>query len=111
MPAVLKGFIDKVFTAHFAFKFVTMPVISKIMGGIPRPLLKGKKAVVFLTTGSNWIAWWFFLRRRARKLMLTDILGFFGIKARVYHLGSCRIVDEGRILKIKKMVAKGLAGF
>ena len=107
MPAILKGFIDKVFVSHFAFKYVPMPII----GAAPRPLLKGKKAVVFQTTGGPWWAWLVFQRRRARKQMKTDMLGFFGIKSSVYRYGPARQLDDRAKAKIKNMVEKGLGRF
>lgn len=42
-PAILKGFIDRVFTSKFAFVYKQ---------GMPIGLLGGKKAAVFTTTGS-----------------------------------------------------------
>ena len=43
MPAILKGFIDKVFIPRYAYHFEPFPII----GGRPIPHLKGKKAAVF----------------------------------------------------------------
>ncbi len=42
-PAILKGYIDRVFSYGFAYEYVD---------GIPTGLLKGKKALLFCTTGS-----------------------------------------------------------
>ena len=42
-PAILKGFIDRVFVAGFAFKYE---------GKIPKGLLTGKKAAVIMSTGA-----------------------------------------------------------
>lgn len=66
MPARLKGFMDRVFTSGFAYRFFKVPRIvlfgASILSFIPgvrylmqtfavTPLLKGKKAVIFRTYG------------------------------------------------------------
>jgi NAD(P)H dehydrogenase (quinone) len=43
LPAMLKGYVDRVFSYGFAYESVD---------GAPRGLLNGKKAVLFCTTGS-----------------------------------------------------------
>ncbi|GFP74298.1 NAD(P)H-dependent oxidoreductase [Clostridium fungisolvens] len=43
MPAILKGYIDRVFSYGFAYEYVD---------GAPNGLLKGKKVVIFSTTGT-----------------------------------------------------------
>lgn len=98
MPAILKGFIDRVFTGGFAFKYVK---------GLPRPLLKGK-AVVFTTTGAPTLLYKIFQRSVSLKLMTKDILGFCGIKTKGYSLGSATRLDDKQKLKIELMVRKGL---
>jgi len=99
MPAMLKGFIDRVFVAGFAFEYEK---------GRPRGLLKGKKAAVFLTTGSpKWI-FKIFEGSRAKKIISGDVLRFCGIKSEVFHIDKSHKIDEKRIMKIKKSVEKGL---
>ena len=120
MPAILKGFFDRVFTAGFAYRY--KPVIPAMIRakllmryafvtrfdyGIPMPLLKGKKAIVFLTTGAPKIAF-FITGNRFKKLIKRDILGFFGIKSKIYHIDNCRKLNEYQIEKIKRTVKKGL---
>ena len=107
MPAIMTGFIDKVFVSHFAFKYVPAPII----GAMPKPLLKGRKALVFLTTGGPWWAWLFFMQRRAAKHVRTDCFRFFGVKARVYRYGPARQLDDKIKEKIHKMVYKGMDRF
>lgn len=118
MPAILKGFFDRVFTSGFAFKY--KPVIPSMIRtkllmrwafitrfdyGIPVPLLKRKKAIVFLTSGSPKIA--FFINgNRFKKLIKRDILGFFGIETKIYHIDNCRRLNEYQLAKIKKNVKK-----
>jgi len=100
MPAILKGFFDKVFVAGFAFKYDK---------GIPRKLLKGRTASVFLTSGSNILLSSLFLGNRAKKIMTHDILGFFGIKAKGYQLGGARRLTDGNKARITALVKKGLS--
>jgi putative NADPH-quinone reductase len=118
MPAILKGFIDRVFSAHFAFKY--NPVIPKGMMplfeplfklvynrfdyGMPVGLLKGKKAVVFLTTGSPRLISYPWTGNRFKKIIKKDMLGFFGIKSRLYHISNCRVLNEWKVAEIKRKV-------
>lgn len=99
-PAILKGFIDRVFTPHFAFKWE---------GKVPKPLLKGKKAIIFLTTGASKLFFKIFEGNRAIKIIKKDILKFCGIKSKVFHLGSANNLNDNNINKIKSLVNKGLA--
>ena len=99
MPAMMKGFIDRVFTAKFAFKFVN---------GYPIGLLKGRKAAVFITSGANNFFSWLIFRKRAAKIMKKDILQYCGIKTKVFQFGGALEFNEKSSLKIKKLVNKGL---
>lgn len=97
MPAILKGWIDKTFSAGYGFKYVN---------GIPRGLLKGKKAIIFATTGAKKILSCIFQGYRWKKIMARDTLGFCGIKAKAYHVGNAaRLTDKNKEL-IKKNVKK-----
>lgn len=71
MPALLKGWIDRVFSVDFAYKNTPTGVI---------PLLKGKRAVIFTTSGSTEDMW----NERdlgvaVSKLTIEGIYGFVGI--------------------------------
>lgn len=44
LPAMLKGYVDRVFSYGFAYEYVD---------GAPKGLLKGKKALLFCTTGAS----------------------------------------------------------
>jgi len=98
MPAVLKGFVDRVFVSGFAFRFE---------GKILQKLLSGK-AVVFSTTGGPRFFSKFFARDRALKLLIKDVLGFCGIKAKGFSIGSSNTLNDGQIAKIEKTVKQGL---
>lgn len=99
MPAILKGFFDRVFTSHFAFKYIK---------GIPVGLLKGKKAAVFIASGAPRIITKFYLGDRPIKIIKKDILKFCGVKSRVFYLGRALKFDETKKNKIEKLVNKGL---
>lgn len=92
MPARLKGFMDRVFTAGFAYKFTKLNKIM-LLGGwmvswIPgirylmqpyavKALLRGKKALIFRTYGGSKFGRRFF--GSTQKVMEEVILRFCGI--------------------------------
>lgn len=77
-PAILMGFMERVFTSRYAFRYVN---------GIPIGLLKGK-AAVFTTTGAKrWLAW-LFSRDISLKIMTRYTLGFCGIRAKGFSIGG-----------------------
>jgi NAD(P)H dehydrogenase (quinone) len=98
-PAIMKGFFDRVFSAGFAFKYV---------GGIPHGLLKGKRAIIFATTGANKLLSSFFMGGRWRTVIEKDILGFCGIKAKTYHIGGVRAMTQNDLIKIRSNVNHAL---
>ena len=65
---------------------------------------------MFLTTGGPKFFYWF-LGNRFKKLIKKDILGFFGVKAKVFHLGTARELTDEHLSKIKSLVKKGLDYF
>jgi NAD(P)H dehydrogenase (quinone) len=98
MPAILKGFFDRVFTEGFALSFE---------GKLPKGLLKGKHATVFMTTGGPKIAH-FIMGNRYKKLIKKDILEFSGLKTDFVHIGNCRTIDEKKKAEIKDMVEEAM---
>jgi len=98
MPAIMKGFFDRVFVGRFAFKF---------KGKVPVGLLKGKKAAVLLTTGAheffNWI-----MGSPGSKLVKKFILDFCGIKTKVFVIGNSTKFNEKQGKKIGKAVDKAV---
>ena len=71
MPAILKGFIDRIFVAGFAYKYE---------GALPKGLLKGKKAWVINTLDSP--LWYVALLYRSAGwiMMKRGVLRFCGIR-------------------------------
>ncbi|WP_291582819.1 NAD(P)H-dependent oxidoreductase [Clostridium sp. UBA6640] len=87
MPAILKGYIDRVFANGFAYKYDN---------NAPVGLLEGKKALVFNTTGSPSDAYAENGMHDAMKQMVNDgIFKFCGIEP-LYHtfFGAVPFVDD-----------------
>ncbi|MBR9699902.1 flavodoxin family protein [Candidatus Woesearchaeota archaeon] len=101
MPAMLKGFLDRILTARFAFTY---------KGAIPVKLLKGKKARVLITTGApSWA--WFLPGIRAAKLLTKEILQFCGIKTKVFCLHGAQRYSEDKLPKIRLLIQNALRDF
>jgi len=101
MPAILKGFFDKVFTPGFGYKFGKY--------GIPIPFLKGKKSILFVTQGGPKFFYDLILKNRGVKIVSKDILSFCGIKTRFLTFSKSRgKIDLKKQLKIRKIVRRGL---
>lgn len=72
VPALCKGFIDRVFLPGFAFQF-------KDSSPIPEKLLRGRSADLVLTMGAPaWISRWFF-GDPSVKMLKKGLLEFCGI--------------------------------
>jgi putative NADPH-quinone reductase len=73
IPALLKGFIDRVFTPGFAFKY-------KPKAGLPEKLLVGKSGRLIVTMDSpKWYYKWF-MKRSSQIMMKKGVLEFCGVK-------------------------------
>ena len=99
MPAILKGFFDRVFTPRFAFKYI---------GNFPHGLLKNKKAIIFSSSGAPRILTKILFKNRALKNIKKDILNFCGFKVKTFSIGSARQLNDTAKQKIEKLVKKGL---
>ncbi len=72
MPALLKGFLDRVFTPGFAFKYQPH--------GHHRPLLTGKTAEIITTMDTPyWVFYWIYGRPGVKSLTRCT-LGFCGVE-------------------------------
>ncbi len=79
-PAILEGFIDRVFSSHFAYKYV------KFIGSFKRPLglLPVKKAIVIESYGGpGWYYRFLFFQLPWRRF--RSVLKFCGIKKFIHH--------------------------
>ncbi|MFA6073416.1 MAG: NAD(P)H-dependent oxidoreductase [Candidatus Woesearchaeota archaeon] len=102
-PAILKGFIDRVFSAGFAFKYT-----KTTLGTRPIGLLKGKKALVYTTSGGPNFFFKYFAGSRGSKVVAKDTLGFCGIKTKAFHYGNATKVTPNTEKKLEKLVKKGI---
>lgn len=101
VPAILKGFFDRVFTPGFSHKFITKTNYKK--------LLKNKKASVICTTGAPKLAYSFGFANRGVKSIKKDILGFCGIKSKIYLIGNCtNQITEKKKKEINKIIKKSI---
>lgn len=96
MPAILKGYIDRVFSFGFAYTYGEQG---------PVPLLKGKKGLIINTYGADEDQYEKIGMNTAFKTTMdVGVFGFVGIEA-VDHLlfGSVTVVDD---VTRKKMLEK-----
>lgn len=100
MPAMMKGFFDKTLNSGFAYKFNSL--------GIPKGLLKEKKAIVFTTSGSPVTISRFFLGNRFQNGVKIDILGWCGVNTKVYQIGRCIKWNDDRMPEVKSIVNNGI---
>lgn len=99
VPAVLKGFIDKVFTPGFAYEF---------KGKIPKGLLVNKKAIIFTTAGGPRLISRFVYGDLALKVIINSVLKFCNIKAKAFPVGKATRFNEETMNEIKKQILKGM---
>jgi NAD(P)H dehydrogenase (quinone) len=93
LPAILKGFIDRVFVGGFAFRYRL---------GVPMPLLKGKKAAIFTASGGPHLYNKFIIRHQPIKLLSKDVLFLAGIKSKGFTLSSAKKLNDRSAKKMKK---------
>jgi len=86
MPAILKGFFDKVFGGRYAFRYIKYKYIPF---PIPKGLLSGKRSVVLTTTGAKWWMSSLIQGNRFKTVLVNDILKYCGIKSKGFTLHDC----------------------
>ncbi len=101
MPAILKGYIERVFVDGFAFSYNQ---------GIPNPLLTGKKAMLFNTTGSKIVLSTDEERKALSLITEKSIFNFCGIDVVEHHyFHAVSVVDaetRNSYLKQVKTIAE-----
>lgn len=102
MPAILKGFYDRVFLSGFAFSY---------NNGRPKGLLKNKKALVFTTSGGPSIYQCLINGQRSLEVTAKDVLKFCGFKVKSYLFGSCMNINDNKKQEIEKKVNTMLSNF
>ena len=81
MPAMLKGFFDRVFSNGFAYAYSEQ--------GIPTGLLKGKTVKLYICTGNpNEVYEQMGMHSAQRKVNEEGIFGFSGMKAETVFFGN-----------------------
>lgn len=87
LPAILKGFLDRVFTSGFGFIY---------KNNLPVGVLKGKKAAAFTTSGGPILYTRFFTNLASLKVLLKHTLGFCGMQTRGFILGKARKLENNK---------------
>ena len=109
MPAILKGFFDKVFGGRYAFQYIKYKFIPF---AIPKGLLKGKRAVVLSTTAARWWMSLFIQHNRFQTILVHDILQYCGIKSKGFSMHDCQggecQIDSPKVESIVKKSVKWL---
>jgi NAD(P)H dehydrogenase (quinone) len=103
LPALLKGFIDRVFLPGFAFRYTRV---------LPEQLLKGKSARIIVTMDVFDLYDRFILARSCTRPLEVAVLKFCGIKpVRITRVTSTRRLNPAEIAtlleQVKKMAVKG----
>lgn len=97
MPALMQGFIDRVFLPGFAFKYT---------GKFPQKLLKGKSARVVTSMDSPYL-WYKLTGSPGFKAIKNSILGFCGFKPiKITALYATRTLSEQKIEQWLKKIHK-----
>jgi len=103
MPALLKGFVDRVFLPKFAFRYT---------GGLPEQLLKGKTARIIATMDGPNLYDLLILHCASTRVLAQAVLRFCGVSpVRITRVTSIRHMNPKRYQKlissIEKMATQG----
>lgn len=97
MPAILKGFFDRVFIPRFAYQRLSK---LKYIG-----LLKGRSARIITTCGAPWYA--YFLAGNTHRNVRKNLLGLCGFSPiRVTLIYDAERIPEKRFKKIEDKIYK-----
>ena len=99
LPAILKGWLDRVFTSRFGFVYKF---------GLPIGQLKGKKAAVFSASGAPRLYTRFLTNERSTKVLTHDLLRFCGIKTKSFRLGQARRLTEASKGKLERLAKRAI---
>lgn len=102
-PALMKAFIDRVFSSGFAYRYVKGKQI-------PGKLLTGKTARIIITMDSPVWYYRFIKQARAEKQLKNDILSFCGIKTvEIIRIGNVRNKGSNELkVEINNLISKSL---
>jgi NAD(P)H dehydrogenase (quinone) len=103
MPAILKGFMDRVFTPGFAFKYRN----NKFFKFIPDKLLNDKKIIIFASSGAPRFVYKILLEP-IKLINKFVIFGLFSLKLKTYQIYGASSFKENRKREIEKVIKKGI---
>jgi len=104
MPAILKGFMDRVFTPGFAYKYRK----DKFIKSIPDKLFNDKKIAIFISSGAPAIMYHAILDP-IKIINKFIIFGLFSSKTKTYQTYGARQLDEKKIKELKQEVNSGMS--
>jgi len=103
MPAILKGFIDRVFIPGFAFKYRK----DKFFKFIPDKFLDDKKISIFVSSGSPWFVYKIFFDP-IKFFNKFFVFGVFCSNSKTYQIYGSGRLDEYKKSKIRKVTEIGI---
>lgn len=103
MPAILKGFMERVFTPGFAFKYRR----DKLIKSIPDKYLTDKRVVCFISSGAPRFLYTLLLHP-IKIINKFIIFGFFGSKVKTFQVYKATKLDPRKEREIQRMVRKGI---
>lgn len=103
MPAILKGFMDRVFTPGFAFKYRR----DKLIKSIPDKLLSGKRMVCLITSGGPRMFYTLILNP-VKMMNRFVIFGFFGAKSKTVQIYNARKLDLKREEEVSRKTGRAI---
>ncbi|HKL86722.1 MAG TPA: NAD(P)H-dependent oxidoreductase [Treponemataceae bacterium] len=99
-PAILLGFIDKIFVSGFAYHHPPTALL-------PQGLLKGKTATVITTQKGPAFITRLVFKDSHRRVMKKQVLQFCGIKkVRFLEIGQSEAMTPERFSKVQKKIQK-----
>lgn len=103
MPAILKGFVDRVFVPGFAFKYKK----DKLITSIPEKCLTDKRVVCLVTSGAPRFL--YDLSLHPMKIINKFfIFGFFGAGTKTFQIYGAGKLNDKKKKEIDKNIKKGL---
>lgn len=105
MPAILKGFVDRVFTPNFAFKYRR----DKFLNFIPDKLLADKKIAVFISFGGPKFLYSLILNP-VKTTARFVVFGIFAKKIKIFDIYKANSFEaEKREKEIEKLTKKAIS--
>lgn len=103
MPAIMKGFMDRVFTPGFAFKYRK----DKLLNFVPDKLLNDKKVLALTSLGGPWFVYKLILNPIALINKLV-IFGLFCSKIKTLQIFSANRLTDKKIKEVNHITKKGI---